>query len=192
MSFNKNNQQESNYWLNDTYGSKRGAVKTYWHCALNAFGTYRTYSQIHWVTVKRLVFVCKGNICRSAYSEAFAKSLGIDAVSCGLKTGPGNPANEVAIEVGLSRGFDLSGHKTTPVQKMKFRETDLILAMEPWQAEYFVENYSESSCTLLGLWGKPVKPYIHDPYGDSSAYFNHCFNFLEDSIHEVASKIKKN
>lgn len=193
MSLSKDIHQEPSHWLNDNYGSKRGAVRTYWYNALNTFGRYRTYREVNWGVVDRLVFVCKGNICRSAYSEAFAKSLGINATSCGLKTDPGNPANEVAIEVGSLRGFDLSKHKTTPVQAVRFRETDLILAMEPWQVEYFSQNYGDKcSYSLLGLWGKPVKPYIHDPYGGSSAYFNNCFNFLEDSIHEVASKIKKN
>lgn len=191
MLFNKISQK-SNHWLTDNYGSRRGAIRSYWYRTLYAFGKYRVYRQINWGTVDRLVFVCKGNICRSAYSEVFAKSLGIDAISCGIKTDPGNPANDVAVEIGSSRGFDLSEHKTVPVKALKFRESDLILAMEPWQVEYFTNNYSgKHSCSLLGLWGKPVKPYIHDPYGAPSVYFNNCFNYLEDSIHEIARKIRK-
>ncbi len=182
-----------NQWLKEKYGSRRGALRTYWHRVLYYLGRYRPYRKIDWSSVDRLVFVCKGNICRSAYSEAFAKSLGIDAISCGIDTDPGHPANDVAIKVGASRGFDLSQHKTQPVRLLQFKENDLLLAMEPWQVEYLSKEYGEhSSCSLLGLWGSPVLPYIHDPYGASSIYFSNCFDYLEDSIHEVARKISKN
>ena len=180
-------------WIIDEYGSKRGALRRYQFRLFSLFGKYRAYRQIDWHSIDRLVFVCKGNICRSAYSEAFAKSLGIEAISCGIDTTSGNPANSVAIEVAAPRGFDLSQHQTTPINKLKFKETDLILAMEPWQVEYLSNNFNGShNCSLLGLWGRPTRPYIHDPYGSSSAYFNNCFNYLEKSIHEVARKISKN
>jgi len=182
-----------NRWLSENYGSRRGAFLTYWYRTLCLFGRYRKYRQIDWGSINRLVFVCKGNICRSAYSEAFAKSLGIEAISCGIATDHGNPANDVAIKVGSARGFDLSQHETTSINSLRLKETDLILAMEPWQVEYLSNKHSaRHNCSLLGLWGKPKKPYIHDPYGASLIYFNNCFNYLEDSIHEVARKIGKN
>ncbi len=180
-----------NSQLKDAYGSRRGAINAHAHMLLFLFGKYNAYRKVDWNTISRLVFVCKGNICRSAYSEAFAKSLGLDAISCGIDTTSGNPANSVAIEVAAPRGFDLSLHKTTPISELKFKETDLLLAMEPWQAEYLANNFGRQNSSILGLWGKPIRPYIHDPYGFSSAYFNNCFNYLENSIHEVARKISK-
>ncbi len=179
--------------LKDEYGSKRGVLRRYQYNLLSLLGKYHAYRQVDWQSIDRLVFVCKGNICRSAYAEIFTKSLGIDAISCGIDTRLGCPANNTAIEVATTRGFDLSQHKTTPISELKFKETDLILAMEPWQAEYLSNNFNGShNCSLLGLWGKPTRPYIHDPYGSSAAYFNNCFNYIENSIHEVARKISKN
>ncbi len=35
-------------------------------------------------TVRRLVFVCQGNICRSAFAEAAARRAGLRAASCPL------------------------------------------------------------------------------------------------------------
>lgn len=179
--------------IKDKYGSRRGAISAHVHILLFKFGKYNAYRKVDWSTIDRLVFVCKGNICRSAYSEAFAKSLGLDAISCGIDTVSGNSANSTAIEVAASRKFDLRQHKTTPISEIKFKETDLLLAMEPWQVEYLSKEFNGSrNCSLLGLWGQPVRPYIHDPYGFSSSYFNNCFNYLENSIHEVARKISKN
>lgn len=192
MSLNKISHK-INCWMMDNYGSRRGVLRTYWYRALYHLGGYRAYRQVNWDSVERLVFVCKGNICRSAYAEAFAKSLGIDAISCGLATNLGNPAHNIAIEVATLRGVDLSQHETTPVQSLKFKETDLLLAMEPWQVESLSKQFNgHHSCSLLGLWGRPALPYIHDPYSASSIYFSNCFNYLEDSIHEIASKISKN
>lgn len=182
-----------NSWLKDKYGSRRGAMQMHRHFFLYLFGKYNAYRQINWDEIDRLVFVCKGNICRSAYAEAFAKSLGVEAISCGIETKLGVPANETAIKVSASRGFDLGEHRTTPITALKFKENDLILAMEPWQVEYLSNNFNGSqNISLLGLWGKSKRPYIHDPYSSSPIYFNNCFNYIENSIHEVASKISNN
>ncbi len=178
-------------WIKNEYGSKRGAVRRYQHNLLSLLGKYHAYHQIDWTSIDRLVFICKGNICRSAYAEAFAKSIGIEAISCGIDTTAGNSANSVAIEIAAQRGLDLDQHRTTPISELKFEETDLLLAMEPWQAESLANHFNGShNCSLLGLWGKPNRSYIHDPYGSSSTYFNNCFNYIESAIHEVASKIK--
>ena len=136
--------------------------------------------------------MCKGNICRSAYAEAVARSVGIDSVSCGVDTRQDYPANEDAIRVSKAKDIDLSKHRTTPIQLLDIHDNDLFVAMEPRQVEFIDRNFGKKyQCTLLGLWGRPIKPYIQDPYGAPSAYFNHCFNYIEKSVHEIASKITK-
>jgi protein-tyrosine phosphatase len=138
------------------------------------------------------VFVCKGNICRSAYAEVVARSLGLDAVSCGLRTIVAVPANEDAVRAARVRGVDLEDHKTTPIMYMVLRKTDLLVAMEPWQVEFMERHLVRGYCyTLLGLWFKPVNPHIQDPYGASSDYFDHCFKYIEDAVHVISEKIKR-
>lgn len=178
-----------NRWLADHYGSRRGFMRACLYRTRYLAGSYRNYRKINWDFVERLVFVCKGNICRSAYAEAVARSLGIDSISCGVETRIDLPANEDAIRAAVAKGVDLSRHKTTPIQSLTFREGDFFITMEPWQLEYISREYGEDRCSLLGLWGRPVNPYIHDPYGASSVYFNHCFNYIEKSVNEVARKI---
>jgi len=183
---------KANNWFKDNYGTRRGALLTHGYRALSLFGKYRAQRKINWNEVERLVFVCKGNICRSAYAEAVAKSVGVESISCGIDTVNGKPANDLAREISLGRGFDLGEHKTTTVQSLTFNKTDLLLAMEPWQGEYLLEHLSAgNSCTLLGLWGSPITPHIHDPYGTSQIYFDRCFNYIENTVYEIAGKIKK-
>ncbi len=189
MSISKDSHKK-NRWFVDNYGTRRGALLTYGYRFLYFFGKYRAYRQINWDSVDRLVFVCKGNICRSAYAEAVAKSLGVESISCGIDTVTGKPANEMALKISAKRGFNLSGHKTTKMQLLPLKKTDLLIAMEPWQAEYLVDNLPMGcKCTLLGLWGVPAIPHVHDPYGSSEIYFDNCFNYIEKTVYEIASKV---
>lgn len=182
---------EINRWFADNYGFRRGALLTYWYRVLYLFGWYRAYRQVDWGSIDRLVFVCKGNICRSAYAEAVAKSFDMEAVSCGIDTQDGVSANQSAIIVAAAKGFDLQSHRTSRVQSLSIRHHDLFIAMEPYQVEYLKHEFKENQCTLLGLWGKPVNPHIQDPYGASETYFHHCFYYLEKSVYEIVKKASK-
>lgn len=180
-----------NSWVVARYGSRRGALLTCWYRILYLFGRYRGYRQIDWGSIDRFVFVCKGNICRSAYAEAVAKSFDMEAVSCGINTQDGVLANQHAIFVAAEKGIDLQNHRTSRVQSLSIRKHDLFVAMEPYQIEYLKQEFKENPCTLLGLWGKPVIPHIQDPYGASDAYFHHCFYFIEKSVYEIVKKVSK-
>lgn len=155
-------------------------------------GSFDNFRKIDWASVDRVVFVCKGNVCRSAYAEAVARSLGVDSVSCGVDTRSNFPADDDAIATAEASGIDLSNHRTLPIQSLELRENDLFVAMEPWQAEFIVNEYGDAGrCSLLGLWGNPVYPHIQDPHGASKAYFDKCFSYIEKSVHEIARKIKE-
>ena len=159
---------------------------------LYLFGRYRDHRQVDWNSVERLVFVCKGNICRSPYAEAVALSLGVVSISCGIDTINGAPANADAICAATEKGISMMEHKTKPMQSLVINKGDLLIAMEPRQAEYLKQKLVKGSqCTLLGLWGSPICPYIHDPFGNSAAYFSNCFDYIGETVHEIAKKIRK-
>ena len=181
-----------NGWLMDNYGSRRGFVRTWWHRLRYLLGGYRAYRRVDWNSVERLVFVCKGNICRSAYAGVLADSQGVETASCGLNTRPGLPANERAVQAALLRGVDLKAHRTTPIEMLDIKKNDLFVVMEPWQAEQLKSMYgNEYGYTLLGLWGRPASPHVQDPYGKSKAYFNRCFSYIDMSVYEILRKISQ-
>ena len=137
-----------------------------------------------------MVFVCKGNICRSAYAEAVAKSLGIESISCGIDTVDGKPADDDAIRIASIRGIDLTHHKTKKISSVSFQTGDLFVVMELNQAKHLERRLGENYMfTLLGLWGRPITPYINDPYGKPRLYFENCFNYIENSIYAINKKI---
>lgn len=184
-------------WVLDRYGTRRGIVKTFWHKFLYLIGHYRKYSKVDWSSIDRLVFVCKGNICRSAYAEAVAKSIGLSSISCGVSTKDNVPANLDAIKAGDVRGIGLKDHKTTRLISLALRSTDLLIAMEPWHVdvlEEYCDNelHEKHNITLLGLWGPSKRPHLPDPYGRTAEYFNFCFEYIEKSVYEIEKKIKGN
>lgn len=177
-------------WLARRYGSRRGFVRTYWHRFRYYLGAYRQYENIDWSRVERLVFVCKGNICRSAYAEIVARSLGVNAVSCGLDTIEDAPANESAERAAVRSGYSLQGHQTQPMMYLQLRSTDLLVAMEPWQAAYLNRHLKrEHVYTLLGMWSNQNLPHIQDPYGAVDAYFDVCFAHIRSGVKTLVSQI---
>ena len=179
-------------WLVEGYGSRRGFVRTQAHRALYLLGWYRNYQQVEWGAVERLVFVCKGNICRSAYAEAVARSLNLNAISCGIDTHDGKPANTEAIRCAATKEMDLSQHRTTSLKSLTFKGGDLFIAMEPLQIRVLEQTFGNKHMyTLAGLWTSPVYPHIQDPYGTNQAYFNTCFNNIEKSVSVIEEKINR-
>ncbi len=134
-------------------------------------GIYKTYIEIDFSQVKRFVFVCSGNICRSALAEAVMKQCGGSAGSFGLDTRGGDPADPRMVAFGKKFGFDLSEHSTCRVNQCKVISGDLLIGMEPKHCIKLRKLYPENQVTLLGIWSNCKKVYIHDPYSTKNLFF---------------------
>ena len=175
----------------ELFGGKRGFVEHLKERARYAVGAYSTVENVDWSTVRRLVFVCKGNICRSPYGEVRARGLGLDSVSFGFEATDGTTANADAIRVAASRGIDLNAHRSQKAAAPLFRKGDLVLLFEPEHLKRFQQLGAEAGVTasLLGLWARPVRPLVWDPYGKSTRYFEQCFSVIDSGLTEVARRI---
>lgn len=180
------------YRLLDRYGSRRGLARTLQYRFLNLLGRYRGYRQVDWERVERLVFICKGNICRSPFAELIARSEGLEAISCGLEAADGAMANPGALEAAARKGYDLSAHQSRKVASVEPMYGDLFIGMEPGHIIALEQYYGVTrNCTLLGLWSVPQNPYIHDPYGTAPACFDRSFTLIEQSVREIAHEAEK-
>ena len=149
-------------------------------------GYYNQYNNIDWPRVSRIIFVCKGNICRSPYAEMRAKQLGINATSLGLSTKEGSFANADAIKNALYRDVNLESHRARVYESIKLSNRDLVICMEPWHVKIFKE-FDSSGCqiTLLGLLCSQKKIVISDPYGKPDLFFNNCFQAIDNALNNV-------
>lgn len=80
--------------------------------------------------MKRVLFVCIENACRSQMAEAFAKRLGagqIDACSAGSR--PSSSVNPRAVAFMAERGYDLSVQASKQLSAFKGQTFDAIVTI---------------------------------------------------------------
>lgn len=167
------------------YGGIRVALAYLGRKLLWRLGRYRPYREVRWDEVRRLVFVCSGNICRSAYAQYWAGAKGLPAASIGVETLTGKPASTMTMKVAFDRGIDLDDHRTTRIQDFRAEPGDLFVAMEPWQARAALDQPGWQvpyQVTLLGLWIDGHGPVVLDPYNRSEECFVHCLSVLEAGV----------
>lgn len=178
--------------ISERYGRKIGFARLLVCYFLDSLGFYRTYRRVRWHEVRRFVFVCNGNICRSPYAQARARQLGLTAVSAGLRADDRGPADSYAIRLAAERSLDLASHRTTNVAELLLENGDLVLCMEPAQAIAMREfaNARTVQVTLLGLWAAEPRPYLQDPYGLSDGYWHTCFSLIDSAVEHLAQCVK--
>lgn len=174
------------------YGGKRAYLFHLRSRALAAAGFYWRFGGADLDPVGRLIFVCKGNICRSPYARAYASTLGLDADSAGLAATPGTPANEVAASVARSRGISLESHRSKLLTGLALNDSDLVVVFEPAHARAVRQALADRPIRvrLLGLFMTPPYPYLHDPYGLTERYFAACFSRVEKGITNLAALLR--
>ncbi|MCI4590852.1 phosphotyrosine protein phosphatase [Sphingobium sp. BYY-5] len=134
--------------------------------------------------VKRLVFVCQGNICRSAFADVAAQRAGLRTTSFGLSTTTGRPAHPPAIAAAQMLGHDLLAHRAIDVADYMPEEGDLLLVMEVRQLHRLATDpqLARLPRMLLGRWTRPLLPHLHDPYGLDDRYMTQCLRRIERAI----------
>ena len=185
--------REVDRWLALRYGGKRAWLRLIGERAAHAAGRYAGLDPIDWTGVARLVFVCSGNICRSPYGEAKARSLGVLAASFGLSADARSAVDPRARDVAARRGVDLSSHRVRGVAEIRLSPNDLLLLFEPSHAAVLQSQVPAELCVQvrpLGLWSSPVCPYIHDPFGLDERYFDACFARIDSAVARVAALLR--
>ena len=148
-------------------------------------------------SVQSVLFVCKGNICRSPLAEAYFRSLvekeGRPMVvrSAGLETTPGKPAHVEAKAVALQHRLSLDEHATTQAHKELLEQSDLIIVMEILQKIRIHRLYprSKGKVVLLGRFDSLGPLEIADPYSGTSEDFYSCFQQVSRCCDVLAARL---
>lgn len=174
------------------FGSYRGLARLLLANIEDRLGGYRRLRQIRWDQVKRVVFVCHGNICRSPYAERRAASFGLLTASFGLSADTDDPADHSALIVAARRGIELGQHRACAADDFEIRSGDLLVAMEPRQVRALARRLPVAPCqvTLLGLWSRPRRPHIHDPHRLSEAYWEQCLDVIDSAVRAIAERMR--
>lgn len=139
--------------------------------------------------VRRLVFVCLGNINRSAYADAVARELGANCVSFGLATTTGTSAFSMAVTQASRFGISLDDHRATDFTDYRYADGDLLLAMEVRHVHRLIAlGLPSQAIALLGYWATPRRLHLHDPHLLPEPYFATCFTIIESAVRRLVAQ----
>jgi protein-tyrosine phosphatase len=173
------------------FGTVRGGVRLALGEAEYLAGRVNAFTRLTPARISRLVFVCLGNINRSAFADVVARDLGAHTASIGLSTTTGSPAFTKAIATAPIYGHDLCAHRATDFKDYTYRPGDLLLAMEIRHVkEMLRRGIPGDAIVLLGHWAKPHRIHIHDPHELSERYFLTCFAVLQSAVINLVEELR--
>ncbi len=168
--------------IRNNYGGLKAYMK-HLQFNLTGFATLLKLSKIKFTPKNRIVFVCKGNICRSAFAHWYmAKRIDNQVESFGLITDTGKPANHRILSFSKLIGVDLSDHLTTSVEDYQYLEDDILVCMEPWQYEKLKTMFPNADVTILSAYLDKPRLYLHDPYASSEEYAKTSLELICQSV----------
>lgn len=180
-------------WINRRFGTARGLVRSALAHAELFSGRLSQFGLHNPEKVERLVFVCLGNICRSAYGHQIAAGLGLSVASLGLSTTTGVGSPEEALASAKRLGVDMDAHRARDWSDFEVRSGDLFLVMEVRQAHELrrrLGKRTDVQVCLLGNWCSPVMPHLHDPFSLSADYFDTCFTRIRQATQNLARSLR--
>jgi protein-tyrosine-phosphatase len=143
-----------------------------------------------------IVFVCTGNVCRSAMAEGMLRERlshegkkDITVSSMGIHGLDKEPASQIAQLVCKEHGVDISSHKSRSLVGSELVDADLILTMDLVQRDFVRLFFPQvADCTFLfGSWpdegGK--KQCVPDPIGKPISAYRKVHAMIEKRLDEV-------
>ena len=150
----------------------------------------------------KIMFICTGNICRSAMAEAMLKKMlkdkhkeNIEVYSCGISADDGDIPTENAVEVMKEYEIDLKKHRATNIYNSNIKNMDLILCatmshklavqrIYPELANkiYTLREYVEIKDEIYGY-------DIKDPWGYNLKTYENCAKEISECLEKLILKI---
>ncbi|WP_334013432.1 arsenate-mycothiol transferase ArsC [Alteromonas sp. S167] len=161
-------------FLADKFGSKKGFCRFLLFGGLQFFGAFNKFKPKNIEKTKRLIFVCSGNICRSALGHLIAEKEKFPSDSFGLHCRGNDPAFDKTVAYGLERNLEVTEHRSKNIREYKPMAGDLLIVMEPKHLVELRELFPEVKLLLLGFLTDYNNVYIHDPYNTNNAFFYLC------------------
>ncbi len=152
--------------------------------------------------MKKIVFVCTGNICRSAmahqYLQTKVKQLGIEndflIDSCGIYASTGEQSTRYAIEVMKNYDVNMLSHRAKNIYDLDLKDYDMILCMTEEHKrvlasifpDLYTKIYTLKEYNQLSSSDKDIK----DPWGYDLKTYQECAKEIVDNVDQLLNKLK--
>ena len=144
------------------------------------------------MTIRNILVVCIGNICRSPMAEGLLAAALPEAqvASVGLGALVGEPADAMARELMQERGIPIEGHRARQISSEVCQRADLILVMDGEQRREIEERYLFASGKVFRLCEFSDQD-VPDPYRAGRASFERSLTLIEDGTQQWVKRISR-
>src|ERR1700741_725271 len=152
-------------------------------------------------TVKSVLFVCTGNICRSPIAEGLFRRLvgnrgDIEILSAGVHAVRGQPPSLYAVQVCEDEGADISGLRSQPLTAALVDRATHIFAMTGAHVETIQTLFPQSAdkTFLLREFEEPgttVWRDVPDPIGLGREVYEECARTIKNALPSVLAFVEQ-
>lgn len=141
-----------------------------------------------------ILYVCRGNTCRSPLAEAIAchealrRGLEIDVHSAGTHAHEGKQAEEKAQSVAREHGLDLSQHRARQLGHEIVTEADKVFVMEACQLDD--RRLVGSDRALVTAYENPPGRDVDDPYSMGIEDYRTCYAELSVAVRSLFDELE--
>jgi protein-tyrosine-phosphatase len=145
----------------------------------------------------QILFVCYGNINRSALAERQLRTLlpGFEgASSCGFHVPDGRAADPVMCRLAREHGVNLEDWRSTTIDQAQVDAADVILAMEAWHLvrlrEEFPSARDRSFLMSCVTEAEEIPLEIQDPFGRAESDYERCVAEVTGATRSLAALVR--
>jgi protein-tyrosine-phosphatase/predicted ATP-grasp superfamily ATP-dependent carboligase len=140
-----------------------------------------------------VLFICKGNICRSPFAELYARTRlpNVRVSSVGLLPASGRSSPDTAIQAAAAQNIDLSMHRSRVFSEQDLGSYDVIFVFDVDQFRTVKRLAREQQVTgkvfFLGSLGTHQSLAIADPYGKDLRNFEETYGKIARLIDDAGN-----
>jgi protein-tyrosine-phosphatase/predicted ATP-grasp superfamily ATP-dependent carboligase len=153
--------------------------------------SFRRAAQIAMRTGHKILFVCKGNICRSPFAELAARQMigaGKEFRSAGHYPVPGRRSPKNALDAARSFTVDLSTHQSVVLTEELIDWADTIFVFDAENRAFFEDHFPNAlpKVHYFGGLGRSTPVEVVDPFGGSIDDFLGVYRMIQKALTDPA------